>query len=40
MTKDRTLAGLKILVVEDEMLVSLVIEDLLDRRGVHHRGPA
>jgi DNA-binding response OmpR family regulator len=34
-----SLAGLRVLVLEDEMLVSLMIEDLLDDQGCHIVGP-
>lgn len=35
-----TLEGLKVLVVEDEMMVSMLIEDMLSDLGCHVVGPA
>jgi CheY-like chemotaxis protein len=40
MTQDLDLAGLKVLVVEDEMMVSMLIEDMLADLGCHVVGPA
>ena len=39
MTSDRDLAGLKILVLEDETLVSMMLEDMLDELGCSVLGP-
>ena len=40
MTKEIDLAGLKVLVVEDEMMVSMLIEDMLGDMGCVVVGPA
>ncbi|HYD44349.1 MAG TPA: response regulator [Phenylobacterium sp.] len=40
MTQDLDLAGLKVLVVEDEMMVSMLIEDMLGDLGCQVIGPA
>ena len=37
--KDAALVGLRVLLLEDEMLVSLEIEDILDRQGCVVVGP-
>lgn len=39
MTDDRALAGLRILVVEDEMMVAMLIEDFLEEFGCTIVGP-
>ena len=39
MTEDRTLAGLRVLVVEDEMMVAMLIEDFLEKFGCTIVGP-
>lgn len=39
MTEDRSLAGLRILVVEDEMMVAMLIEDFLKEFGCKIVGP-
>jgi DNA-binding response OmpR family regulator len=39
MVSDRALAGLRVLVVEDEMLVSLLIEDVLAEQNCNVVGP-
>ncbi|HEX6866007.1 MAG TPA: response regulator [Caulobacteraceae bacterium] len=40
MADAKTLAGLKVLVVEDEMLVSMLVEDMLSGLGCEVVGPA
>jgi CheY-like chemotaxis protein len=40
MTDVAALAGLRVLVVEDEMMVSMLIEDMLADMGCHVVGPA
>ena len=40
MTKEPDLAGLRVLVVEDEMMVSMLIEDMLGDLGCTVIGPA
>lgn len=40
MSEDLDLAGLKVLVVEDEMMVSMLIEDMLGDMGCQVIGPA
>jgi len=40
MTDIAALAGLRVLVVEDEMMVSMLIEDMLADMGCHVVGPA
>src|ERR1700712_5569477 len=40
MTDHAQLAGLRVLVVEDEMMVSMLIEDMLSDLGCHVVGPA
>src|ERR1700759_3630834 len=40
MTNDTDLAGLRVLVVEDEMMVSMLIEDMLGDLGCTVVGPA
>lgn len=40
MTTPAQLAGLRVLVVEDEMMVSMLIEDMLGDLGCHVVGPA
>lgn len=40
MTITAQLAGLRVLVVEDEMMVSMLIEDMLGDLGCHVVGPA
>lgn len=40
MTIPAQLAGLRVLVVEDEMMVSMLIEDMLGDLGCHVVGPA
>ena len=40
MTLPAQLAGLRVLVVEDEMMVSMLIEDMLGDLGCHVVGPA
>lgn len=40
MSQDLDLVGLKVLVVEDEMMVSMLIEDMLGDMGCHVVGPA
>ncbi len=40
MTVPAQLAGLRVLVVEDEMMVSMLIEDMLGDLGCHVVGPA
>jgi CheY-like chemotaxis protein len=40
MTDTAKLAGLRVLVVEDEMMVSMLIEDMLTDLGCHVVGPA
>jgi CheY-like chemotaxis protein len=40
MTENADLAGLKVLVVEDEMLVSMLVEDMLSDLGCTVVGPA
>ena len=40
MNQDLDLAGLKVLVVEDEMMVSMLIEDMLGDLGCQVVGPA
>jgi CheY-like chemotaxis protein len=40
MSKDFDLAGLRVLVVEDEMMVSMLIEDMLGDMGCQVIGPA
>ena len=40
MTDNSSLAGLKVLVVEDEMLVSMLVEDMLSDLGCLVVGPA
>jgi CheY-like chemotaxis protein len=39
MTEDLTLAGLRVLVVEDEMMVAMLIEDFLEEFGCTIVGP-
>ena len=39
MMQDRTLAGLRVLVVEDEVMVALLVEDLLQSSGCDVVGP-
>ena len=39
MTEDHTLAGLRVLVVEDEMMVAMLIEDFLEEFGCTIVGP-
>jgi CheY-like chemotaxis protein len=40
MTSPANLKGLRVLVVEDEMMVSMLIEDMLSDLGCHVVGPA
>ncbi len=40
MSENRSFAGLRVLVVEDEMMVSMLIEDMLGELGCQVVGPA